>query len=49
MDKNSQSPVYIGTVVDEIDLAYLFKDALSQINGIEVLAFSDPKLALEHF
>jgi hypothetical protein len=49
LDKNSQSPMYIGIVDDEIDLAYLFKDALSQIDGIEVLAFSDPNLALKHF
>jgi DNA-binding response OmpR family regulator len=27
----------------------LFKDALSQIDGIQIFAFSDPKLALEHF
>ena len=28
---------------------HLFKDALSQIDGIEVFAFSDSNLALEHF
>ena len=33
---------------DEVDLVCLFKDALSQIDGIEVFAFSDPNLALEH-
>ena len=34
---------------DEADLAYLFKEALSQIDGVEVFAFTDPLLALEHF
>ncbi len=29
--------------------AYLFKDALSQIDGVMVLNFNDPSLALEHF
>ena len=28
---------------------YLFKESLSQINGVEVFGFSDPSLALEHF
>jgi hypothetical protein len=45
LDKNSQSPVYVAVIDDEIDLVYLFKDALSQIDGIEVFAFSDPNLA----
>jgi DNA-binding NtrC family response regulator len=49
LDKNSQSPVYVAVIDDEIDLVHLFKDALSQIDGIEVFAFSDPNLALEHF
>ena len=49
MDKNSQSPVYVAVIDDEIDLVHLFKDALSQIDGIEVFAFSDPNLAFEHF
>ena len=33
----------------ERDLVCLFKDALSQIDGIQVFAFCDPRLALEHF
>jgi hypothetical protein len=49
LDKNGQSPVYVAVIDDEIDLVHLFKDALSQIDGIEVFAFSDPNLALEHF
>src|SRR4029079_15329774 len=34
---------------DEVDLAYLFKEALNQIDGIQAFAFTDPSLALEHF
>ena len=49
LDENNQSPMYVAVIDDEIDLVYLFKDALSQINGIQVFAFSDPNLALEHF
>lgn len=41
--------MYVCVVDDEADLAYLFKDALSQIEGIKVSAFSDPSKALEHF
>ena len=47
--QNSQSPVFVAVIDDEMDLAYLFKDALSQIDGIQVFVFSDPNLALEHF
>jgi len=36
-------------VDDEPDLAYLFKDALSHVNGVSVLTFTDPLMALEHF
>ena len=49
MDLNSQSPIFVAVIDDERDLACLFKDALSQIDGIQIFAFSDPKLALEHF
>lgn len=42
-------PVYVCVVDDEVDLAYLFKDALSQIDGVMVFNFNDPLLALEHF
>ena len=41
--------MYVSVVDDEIDILYLFKDALTQIDGIEVFAFSDPHIALEHF
>jgi two-component system, cell cycle response regulator CpdR len=49
LERNNQSPVFIAVVDDEADLAYLFKEALSQIDGAEVFAFTDPLLALEHF
>jgi response regulator RpfG family c-di-GMP phosphodiesterase len=49
LDRNNQQPVFVAVIDDEIDLAYLFKDALSQINGVMVFNFSDPCLALEHF
>ena len=35
------------SVVD--DLVYLFKEALSTIKGVDVVAFTDSILALEHF
>ena len=41
--------MFIAVVDDEADLAYLFKEALNQIDGIEIFAFTDPLLALEHF
>lgn len=41
--------MFITIIDDEPNLAYLFKEALSQINGAEVFAFTDPSLALEHF
>ena len=49
MDLNSQPPIFVAVIDDEQDLAFLFKDALSQIDGVTVFAFSDPSLALEHF
>ena len=49
MAQSRQSPVFVAVIDDEMDLAYLFKDALSQIDGIQVFVFSDPNLALEHF
>lgn len=39
----------IGIVDDERDITILFRDALSNISGISVFTFTDPKLALEHF
>ena len=49
MDRTNQSPVFIAIIDDEPDLAYLFKEALSQVDGVQVFAFTDPLLALEHF
>lgn len=49
MEYDKQSPVFVGIIDDEADLAYLFKEALSKIDGAEVFAFTDPTLALEHF
>ena len=49
LDETKHSQVYIAVVDDEIDLLCLFKDALTQIDGIEVFTFSDPHMALEHF
>jgi DNA-binding NtrC family response regulator len=49
LEHNDQSPVFIAVIDDEADLAYLFKVALSQIDGVQVIAFTDALLALEHF
>jgi DNA-binding NtrC family response regulator len=49
LDEQQNFPVFVAVVDDEIDLAYLFKEVLSQIPNVRVLAFSDPMLALEHF
>ena len=49
MELTNQTPMFIAIIDDEPDLAYLFKEALSQIDGAEVFAFTDPLLALEHF
>jgi len=48
LERNNQSPVFVAVIDDEVDLAYLFKEALNQIDGVEVFAFTDPLLALEH-
>jgi DNA-binding NtrC family response regulator len=48
LDRQKNFPVFIAVVDDEPDLAYLFRDALSQIADTRVFAFSDPLLALEH-
>ena len=41
--------MFVAVIDDEADLAYLFREALNQIDGIKVFAFTDPLLALEHF
>lgn len=45
----SNKTQFISVVDDEADIAYLFRDALRTIKGIDVVAFTDPVLALEHF
>ena len=45
----SNKTQFISVVDDEADNAYLFRDALSIIEGVDVFAFTDPVLALEHF
>jgi DNA-binding NtrC family response regulator len=49
LDGDNQLPVFVAIIDDEVDLACLFKEALSQIDGVQVFAFTDPLLALEHF
>ncbi len=49
MERNNQPPVFVAIIDDEPDIAYLFKEALSQIDGVQVFAFTDPLLGLEHF
>ena len=49
MEGNSQSPVFVAIIDDEADLVYLFREALNQIDGIQVFAFTNSLLALEHF
>jgi DNA-binding NtrC family response regulator len=49
LERNNQSPVFVAVIDDEADLAYLFREALNQIDGVEVFSFTDPLLALEHF
>lgn len=49
MDGQEDSPVFVAVVDDENDIAYLFRDALSNIPGVRAFAFSDPNLAIVHF
>ena len=39
----------IGVVDDELDIAQLFRDALQTKNGFTIFAFTDSKVAFEHF
>lgn len=39
----------IAVVDDELDIAQLFRDALQSTNGFTIFAFTDPKVAFEHF
>lgn len=49
MVNTSNKTQCISVLDDEADIAYLFRDALSIIKGVDVFAFTDPVLALEHF
>ena len=39
----------VSIIDDEQDITILFRDAIMGINGVTVLTFTDPSLALEHF
>ena len=39
----------VAVVEDELDIAQLFRDALQTTNGFTIFAFTDPKVAFEHF
>lgn len=39
----------MSVVDDEFDVVSLFRDALSEIDGMEVFGFTDSTLAFEHF
>ena len=38
----------VAIIDDESDIVNLFRDALSKIDGLSVLTFTDPMVALEH-
>ena len=46
MSNNTQ---FLSIVDDEFDVVSLFRDALSEIDGMEVFCFTDSTLAFEHF
>ena len=39
----------VAVVEDELDIAQLFRDALQTTNGFTIFAFTDPKVAFQHF
>jgi DNA-binding NtrC family response regulator len=43
------NPSYVAIIDDEQDLVCLFRDALSQVSGVQVIGFTEPMLALQHF
>jgi response regulator RpfG family c-di-GMP phosphodiesterase len=49
MHNKVPNPAYIAVVDDEQDLVCLFRDALSQVPGVQVFGFTEPTLALQHF
>jgi DNA-binding NtrC family response regulator len=45
----SNKTQFLSIVDDEFDVVSLFRDALSEIAGMEVFGFTDSTLAFEHF
>ena len=45
----SNKTQFLSIVDDEFDIVSLFRDALSEIDGMEVFGFTDSTLAFEHF
>jgi hypothetical protein len=39
----------VAVVDDELNIAQIFRDALQTTNGFTIFAFTDPKVAFEHF
>jgi response regulator RpfG family c-di-GMP phosphodiesterase len=49
MQNMEPNPIFVAVVDDEQDLVCLFRDALSQVSGVQVFGFTEPMLALQHF
>ncbi len=45
----SNKTQFLSIVDDEFEVVSLFRDALSEIDGMEVFGFTDSTLAFEHF
>jgi len=48
MNTISDKTQFISVVDDELDIMTLFRDALSQLQDVEVFGFTNSPLALEH-
>ena len=49
-DKVASNERIVSVIDDEIDISHLFRDALCEtIEGVKVLTFNDPIIALEHY
>ena len=42
-------PSYVAIIDEEQDLVCLFRDASTQVSGVQVIGFTEPMLALQHF
>jgi response regulator RpfG family c-di-GMP phosphodiesterase len=49
MNTISDKTQFISVVDDELDIMTLFRDALSQLQDVEVFGFTNSPLSLEHF